>query len=172
MDDALRVDHNIYPVDFNIEQPAGLDHFQPFIKERGGINRDLPTHRPGWVAQSLFRCHKRELGGAWGDRLMTKVQAFAAKCPPGSSHPECQFPALAGSHLSPDDLGSPALAFVRTACHLLGLDAAVADEVSLSFLKGAVIEFEDSLMRSAFHIASNPNSESTCGCGSSFVAKG
>lgn len=31
---------------------------------------------------------------------MTKIQAFAAKCPPGSSHPECQFPLLAGSHLS------------------------------------------------------------------------
>ena len=50
--------------------------------------------------------------------------------------------------------------------------AVVADAVSLEFLKGAVIEFEDSLMRAAFHIASNPNSESTCGCGSSFVAKG
>ncbi|GBF92637.1 hypothetical protein Rsub_05251 [Raphidocelis subcapitata] len=73
----------------------------------------------------------RELGGSWGDRLMTKVQAFAAKCPPGSSHPECQFPVLAGSHLSEDELGSPALAFVRTACHLLALDAAVTDEVAL-----------------------------------------
>lgn len=74
---------------------------------------------------------KRELNGSWADRLMTKVQAFAAKCPPGSSHPECQFPLRAGSHLTPDDLGSPALAFVRTACHVLSLDAAVADEVAL-----------------------------------------
>lgn len=47
----------------------------------------------------------------------------------------------------------------------------VTDAVSLEFLKGAVIEFEDSLMRSAFQVAQNPNSESTCGCGSSFVAK-
>ncbi|KIY99107.1 putative Iron-sulfur cluster assembly 2 like protein [Monoraphidium neglectum] len=47
----------------------------------------------------------------------------------------------------------------------------VTDAVSLEFLKGAVIEFEDSLMRSAFQVAANPNSESTCGCGSSFVAK-
>jgi hypothetical protein len=62
---------------------------------------------------------------------MSKVQLFAAKCPPGSSHPECQFPVLAGSYLSHDDLGSPALAFVRTACHLLGLDAAVTDDVAL-----------------------------------------
>lgn len=124
---------------------------------------------------------------------MTKVQAFAAKCPPGSSHPECQFPVLAGSHLTEvraasvraplppacprpaimggrtaipatrlagdartasaastgersarrhalpartpapaqEELGSPALAFVRTACHLLALDAAVSNEVAL-----------------------------------------
>ncbi|GBF90297.1 iron-sulfur cluster assembly protein, mitochondrial [Raphidocelis subcapitata] len=48
----------------------------------------------------------------------------------------------------------------------------VTDAVSLGFLKGAVIEYEDSLMRSAFQVATNPNSESTCGCGSSFVAKG
>jgi hypothetical protein len=48
---------------------------------------------------------KRELGGSWGDRLMSKVQLFAAKCPPGSSHPECQFPVLAGSYLSHEDLG-------------------------------------------------------------------
>eukprot|EP00877_Chromochloris_zofingiensis_P005958 jgi/Chrzof1/1615/Cz10g14200.t1 len=47
----------------------------------------------------------------------------------------------------------------------------VCDDVSMQFLRGAVVEFEDTLMRSAFQIASNPNSESTCGCGSSFVAK-
>jgi hypothetical protein len=53
------------------------------------------THPPSQVEYLI-----RELGGAWGDRLMTKVQAFASKVPPGSSHPECQFPVLAGSHLS------------------------------------------------------------------------
>lgn len=30
-----------------------------------------------------------------------------------------------------EDLGSPALAFVRTACHLLSLDSAVSDDVAL-----------------------------------------
>ncbi|KAF8055739.1 iron-sulfur assembly protein IscA-like protein 2 [Scenedesmus sp. PABB004] len=49
--------------------------------------------------------------------------------------------------------------------------AVVCDAVSLDFLRGAVVEYEDSLMRSAFQIAANPNSESTCGCGTSFVAK-
>lgn len=48
----------------------------------------------------------------------------------------------------------------------------LVDEVSLGFLKGAVVDYEDTLMRSAFHVASNPNSEASCGCGSSFAAKG
>jgi iron-sulfur cluster assembly accessory protein len=48
----------------------------------------------------------------------------------------------------------------------------LVDEVSLGLLKGAVVEYEDTLMRSAFHVASNPNSEASCGCGSSFAAKG
>lgn len=47
----------------------------------------------------------------------------------------------------------------------------VCDTTSFEFLKGATLEYEDSLMRSAFVIASNPNSESSCGCGSSFTAK-
>eukprot|EP00798_Chlamydomonas_sp_ICE-L_P030480 gene30480-35495_t len=47
----------------------------------------------------------------------------------------------------------------------------VTDAVSLQFLRGAKVEFEDNLMRSAFVIGSNPNSESSCGCGTSFTAK-
>jgi len=47
----------------------------------------------------------------------------------------------------------------------------VCDNISYAMLKGSKIEFEDSLMRSAFVVSSNPNSESSCGCGNSFVAK-
>jgi len=47
----------------------------------------------------------------------------------------------------------------------------VCDSVSLEFLKGSRVEFEDSLMRSSFVVSSNPNSETTCGCGSSFALK-
>lgn len=47
----------------------------------------------------------------------------------------------------------------------------VCDATSLGFLKGAKVAFEQTLMRSAFVVASNPQSESSCGCGSSFVAK-
>lgn len=47
----------------------------------------------------------------------------------------------------------------------------VCDDVSLEFLKGAIVDFESDLMRSAFVVAANPNAASSCGCGSSFVAK-
>lgn len=47
----------------------------------------------------------------------------------------------------------------------------VCDAVSLEFLRGATVEFEDTLMSSAFRVTNNPNSESSCGCGSSFAAK-
>ena len=48
----------------------------------------------------------------------------------------------------------------------------VVDNVSLELLRGASVDFEDDLMRSAFAITSNPQADSSCGCGSSFVAKG
>ncbi|PNW81285.1 hypothetical protein CHLRE_07g349600v5 [Chlamydomonas reinhardtii] len=45
------------------------------------------------------------------------------------------------------------------------------DTISLEFLRGATLEFEDTLMRAAFTISKNPNAEASCGCGSSFAAK-
>ncbi|XRB02443.1 iron-sulfur cluster assembly accessory protein [Pycnococcus provasolii] len=47
----------------------------------------------------------------------------------------------------------------------------VVDRVSLEFLRGATVDFEEELIRSSFTIVDNPNSESGCGCGSSFNAK-
>ena len=46
----------------------------------------------------------------------------------------------------------------------------VTDESSLSFLQNALIDFEQSLMGSAFTIK-NPNAASSCGCGNSFSVK-
>lgn len=43
----------------------------------------------------------------------------------------------------------------------------VTDPVSLPFLDGAVIKFEEGLIGSEFRIE-NPNAKSGCGCGSSF----
>ncbi|DBA81285.1 TPA: hypothetical protein ACH3X2_006902 [Trebouxia sp. C0005] len=42
-----------------------------------------------------------------------------------------QFPILAGSHLPEDELGAPALAFVRTVCAVLALDLALQQEVAV-----------------------------------------
>ncbi len=43
----------------------------------------------------------------------------------------------------------------------------VTDESSLPFLANAVVDYEQSLMGSAFKIK-NPNAASSCGCGKSF----
>lgn len=46
----------------------------------------------------------------------------------------------------------------------------VIDPVSLDYLRGANIDFVDSLMGGGFSIE-NPNAVSSCGCGSSFRSK-
>jgi iron-sulfur cluster assembly accessory protein len=47
----------------------------------------------------------------------------------------------------------------------------LVDEHSLPLLRGAVVDYERELVRSAFRVVHNPNATSSCGCGSSFVAK-
>ena len=47
----------------------------------------------------------------------------------------------------------------------------VVDDSSLEFVRGATIDFEQEMIRSAFAVVNNPNSESACGCGSSFALK-
>jgi hypothetical protein len=47
----------------------------------------------------------------------------------------------------------------------------LVDEVSLPFIKGATVDFAEDMMRAAFLITSNPNSEGGCGCGVSFRPK-
>lgn len=46
----------------------------------------------------------------------------------------------------------------------------VVDEVSIDYLRGASVDYVDSVMGSGFKIE-NPNAVSSCGCGSSFRAK-
>ena len=45
------------------------------------------------------------------------------------------------------------------------------DKVSLDLVKGSTVDFQSDLMRSAFAVTGNPQSESACGCGSSFAVK-
>lgn len=46
----------------------------------------------------------------------------------------------------------------------------VVDEVSVNYLRGAVVDYVESVMGSGFKIE-NPNAVSSCGCGSSFRTK-
>lgn len=46
-------------------------------------------------------------------------------------------------------------------------DAVITDDISLPFLEGSTIKFEDALIGSDFKIE-NPNAVSGCGCGTSF----
>ena len=45
----------------------------------------------------------------------------------------------------------------------------VVDEVSMQFLKGATVDYTEELIKASFEVTSNPNAESSCGCGNSFV---
>jgi iron-sulfur cluster insertion protein len=46
----------------------------------------------------------------------------------------------------------------------------VIDEISLPYMRGAVIDYTDELVGAHFSIK-NPNAASTCGCGTSFMIK-
>ena len=52
-----------------------------------------------------------------------------------------------------------------------GVSRVLVDAASLAFVKGATLDWEESMMRSAFTIAQNPNAESSCGCKASFSLK-
>jgi iron-sulfur cluster insertion protein len=45
----------------------------------------------------------------------------------------------------------------------------LVDSMSMQYLTGAVIDYKDDINGSSFSI-SNPNAQTTCGCGSSFSA--
>lgn len=47
----------------------------------------------------------------------------------------------------------------------------VTDEASLAFLKGSTLDYVQEMIRSSFAVIDNPQSESACGCGSSFAVK-
>ena len=55
MDDALRVDDDVDPGHLDIEEPARLDHLQPLVEERGGIDGDLLAHVPCGMPERLLR---------------------------------------------------------------------------------------------------------------------
>ena len=98
--------------------------------------------------------------------------------PPHSAHPHHTFkPTQSGryntltvspSHL-PLSLSSSALCWCSEFRH--GEGAVLVDEVSLSLLKGSIIDFTQRIERSGFEVVNNPNSAAKCGCGTSFQPK-
>ena len=62
MDDALRVDDDLDGVVADIVQPVCLDDLQPLVGERRGVDRDLGSHRPRWMAKGGGRGRGGELG--------------------------------------------------------------------------------------------------------------
>jgi iron-sulfur cluster insertion protein len=49
------------------------------------------------------------------------------------------------------------------------INGVLVDSMSMQYLQGAVIDFKDDINGSSFSIT-NPNAQTTCGCGSSFSA--
>ena len=47
----------------------------------------------------------------------------------------------------------------------------MVDEVSLEFLRGATVDWEEEMVGRHFVVVNNPNSASACGCGTSFAPK-
>lgn len=46
----------------------------------------------------------------------------------------------------------------------------VVDTVSLPYVKGSEVDWEDSLVRTGFVVSKNPNAAESCSCGTSFTA--
>ena len=64
--------------------------------------------------------------------------------------------------------------FKKEECDLLieENDAKVLiDNVSYDYIKGSTIDYTQELIRNAFVVLNNPNSESSCGCKTSFSLK-
>lgn len=47
----------------------------------------------------------------------------------------------------------------------------IVDNLSLAYISGAKVDYREEMISSSFHIIDNPNSETSCGCGSSFSPK-
>ncbi|OQR78726.1 iron-sulfur cluster assembly 2 -like protein, partial [Tropilaelaps mercedesae] len=47
----------------------------------------------------------------------------------------------------------------------------VCDQMSLGFIEGSTVDYEEELIRSGFRIIDNPQADKKCSCGSSFTPK-
>ena len=47
----------------------------------------------------------------------------------------------------------------------------IADNITMSFIKGSTIDFVETMAKTAFVLEKNPNAETGCSCGTSFNVK-
>mmetsp|Transcript_20508 Transcript_20508/g.60544 ORF Transcript_20508/g.60544 Transcript_20508/m.60544 type:complete len:142 (-) Transcript_20508:389-814(-) len=47
----------------------------------------------------------------------------------------------------------------------------LVDALSLEYLEGSTVDYVQEMVRSSFEVKDNPNSEASCGCGTSFSPK-
>ena len=123
---------------------------------RGTIRGDDIVMTPGALSRlSAIRARARAEGSSDADSLALRVRVNSGGC----SGFRYEFAVEAKAPTDEDT------AFGRDGCF------AVLDASSLELLKGATIDWEDSLMRSSFTVASNPNADAACGCKMSFAPK-
>ena len=114
---------------------------------RGNIRAEDLVLTPNALSRlSLIRARARTDGLIDADSYALRVRVDSGGC----SGFRYEF---AVESMTPNDDDT---AFGRDGCF------AVIDTASLELLKGATIDWEDSLMRSAFTVASNPNADAAC----------
>lgn len=72
---------------------------------------------------------KKALPGTFTDKLFRNVKHISLHVGANDGREDHEFPQLAGSYLTPAQLSTPALAFVRAVTHLFSLDEDVKEEV-------------------------------------------
>jgi len=75
---------------------------------------DVSAKQDDWMSEHL--------PGKFTDKLLKATKHISMHIGTSDGHEDHQFPIRAGSYLSKTDLGTPALAFVKSICHLYALD--------------------------------------------------
>ena len=87
------------------------------------VKAGLAAAQDAWLAEAL--------PGAFTEKLLRAVKHVSLHVSARDGRADHEFPRLAGSFLTPAELGTPALAFVRAVCHLYSLDPAEAEAVTV-----------------------------------------